>query len=329
MRIKAMACLIGLLFLMSLMPASAMTFGTATVGSTFAVSSLPDGAVVQFVLNGGAPVFAAVNNGTALYMPLLIGTLNIVVTQNNVIIASQSTTVLPAASPAPSGRGGGGGSGGGGGVTSPESFANIEKADSKDMNIAKGPVSIKFSKVNIVNEIGFDAKTNQGWVTARVEQLKGRPTLATSDAPGTVYKYFNVWLGTAGYADSSKIANTYVKFSVPSDWVTGNNIQTVKLMKLVNNTWVDLNTQKADATTYKAETLGFCSFAIVGTQAQAAVTTPITPGVTSAPTAAPGAPGTGGAASASYSSAPHVNFALAIGVIIIIAIVVVIYLKRK
>ncbi len=216
----------------------------------------------------------------------------------------------------------GGGGGGGGGVTSSENFTNIEKYESQDKNIAIGAVSINFSTLDIVKEVRFDAKTNEGWVTAKAELLKGRPSLATSDAPGTVYKYFNIWLGTSGYGESSKIENTYVTFSVPDDWAKNNKIESVKLMKLKDNSWVDINTEKISANTYKAQTMGFSSFAIVvsGAVSQTATTTPE---VTATETGTPGVTG------APSESAPPVNFTLIIGLIVIIAIVVVVFAKRK
>ncbi len=39
--------------------------------------------------------------------------------------------------------------------------------------------------------IGFDAKTSEGSITAKIEYLKGRPKKAAFDAPGSVFKYFN------------------------------------------------------------------------------------------------------------------------------------------
>jgi PGF-pre-PGF domain-containing protein len=104
MRIKTMAVLLALLFLIFLAPASAMTFGEARVGTTFVVSGLPQGAVVQFILNGGVPIFAIADaNGKASYLPLLQGsTLDIVVMQGGVVIDSGNTKVA-----APGGGGGG------------------------------------------------------------------------------------------------------------------------------------------------------------------------------------------------------------------------------
>lgn len=222
-----------------------------------------------------------------------------------------------------SGGGAGGGGAGGGGAVSSENVTNIDKYESRDANVAIGSVSIKFTTLDIVNDVGFDAKTNEGLVTARAEQLKGRPTVATSDAPGTVYRYFNIWLGTSGYGESSKIENTYVIFNLPDDWVASNNIQSVKLMKFVNNAWVDLKTDKISSNTYKAETSGFSSFAIVGS-AVSQTPAPGTLEVTSVPTAVPGTPAVTGAPSVS-----PVNYGFVIGLIIIIAIVVVVYIKRK
>jgi PGF-pre-PGF domain-containing protein len=215
--------------------------------------------------------------------------------------------------PAPPRGGGGpsGGGGGGGGVISSENFANIQKSESRDIDVAIGHMVCTFRTLDTVKEIGFDAKTNEGLITCRVEELKGRPSIATSDAPGTVYKYFNVLLDGSTYGSSTKIENTYVIFSVP-------NAESVKLMKLINGEWTDLKTEKIDTDTYKAETLGFSSFAIIVSKAIVPTATP-TLGATVTPAVTSVLPVT----------APPINYAIIIGVIVLIAIVVVLYLRRK
>ncbi len=223
------------------------------------------------------------------------------------VVSNQTAAVAPS----------GGGGGCGRNVNSNEDPTNIKQYESREAFVSMGKIVYTFTTLGVVKEIGFIAKTNEGCITARVEILKGRPSMATSDAPVTVYGYFNVWLGESGYGTSSKIGDAYAIFSVPDDWVKDNNIESVKLMQFENGEWKDLKTEKISADTYRAETMGFSGFAIVVSKA-GPVATPML-GVTT--TGTPGITGT--------KPAPPISLSLIIGVIIIIAFVVVIYIKRK
>ncbi len=73
-----------------------MTVSEARVNTTLIVSGLPPGAEIEFILNGGVPVFAIADAaGTAKYLPLLEGSLEIIARQNGAIIARATVTVLP------------------------------------------------------------------------------------------------------------------------------------------------------------------------------------------------------------------------------------------
>ncbi|VVB85199.1 Uncharacterised protein [uncultured archaeon] len=223
----------------------------------------------------------------------------------------------------PSAGGGGGGSGsGGGGVVSSEDFANIENQESHDVNIHTGPIAIPFNVLDIVKEIGFSANTNEGWLTAKVENLRGRPKVATTDAPGTLYKYFNVWVGTSGYGESSKIDSTYTVFKVPDDWLKNNNAESVKLMKFQDGAWKELKTDKVGTETYRADTSGFSSFAIIGVpKAQVEVSPTAT--VTGIPAPTPSV------SEAPTASAPPATLYLILVLMVIIAIAMYFLVLRK
>jgi PGF-pre-PGF domain-containing protein len=174
-----------------------------------------------------------------------------------------STTPLPTHG----GNGGSSGSSGGGDAASDEDFKNIEKQESRDVDIHSGQVVYKFTTQDIIREIGFDAKTSEGLITAKIEYLKGRPKKAAFDAPGSVFKYFNVVVGTSGYGSSSKLENAFIVFDVPDEWLRDNNLDSVKAMKFKDSSWIDLKTEKTSPGTYKASSPGFSGFAIVGTSA--------------------------------------------------------------
>ena len=47
----------------------------------------------------------------------------------------------------------------------------------------------------------FNAKKTAGKITAIVEELKGKSSLALSEPEGEVYKYINVWIGNGDFAN--------------------------------------------------------------------------------------------------------------------------------
>jgi PGF-pre-PGF domain-containing protein len=308
MRIKAIAGFIALLLLIFLMPASAMTFGEARAGSTFVVSGLPPNASVQFILNHGVPVFDVADaNGKASYLPLLQGSLDIVVMQGGSVVDSASTTVLAPITPSggQSGGGGpstGGGGSGGGGVTTSEPFDNILMYLRIDGNlIANTSVSYNFSSMPQLGiyEILVTGSENENAVSMRVELLKGTSKLVTASPPGNVYKNVNIWAG------SKRIIEGRIRFKVDNTWISGSGGVSgdVKLLKWDGSKWVQLETTQinndADSTYYEAKTETFSPYAISGMggvvtpTATPVVTggTPVqTPLVTPIPAVKPGTP---------------------------------------
>ena len=267
MRMITKAWFLAMLFSISLTPALAMTFGEARVDNTFVVSGLPQDAVVQFVLNGGVPVFAAVNaSRTAQYLPLIEGNLDIVVVQNNIVIERKSITVLPAPTSGSTGTGSGGssGSGGGGGVITVEPLANIAKSETKEGSLTAGkPVAFTFiSPEFAIHQILITGKENENNVTVRVESLKNTSKLVSRAAPGTVYVNTNVWV------NSMKITGVTLKFRVTNAWITGSNVQkeNIKLFRWSDNDWKALNTTvltRDDTYSYfEAQSAGLSSFAV-------------------------------------------------------------------
>ena len=283
MRIKTKAWLLAMLFIISLAPALAMTFGEARVNTTFVVSDLPQGAVVQFVLNGGVPVFAAVNaSGTARYLPLLEGNLDIVVVLNDIVIERKSITVLPAPTATqPSGRTGSSGSSssgssGGSGIISGEPFANIAKSETKDGSLTAGkPVAFNFNSSELaIRQILITGKESENNVSVRVESLKNTSRLVSRAAPGTVYTNTNVWV------NSKKISAVTLKFRVTNTWITGSSVQkeNIKLLRWSDNDWKALDTTvltRDDTYTYfEAQSAGLSSFAISAVKEWQGDTTP-------------------------------------------------------
>lgn len=335
MRIKTKAWLLAMLFLISLAPASAMTFGEARVNTTFVVSGLHQGALVQFVLNGGVPVFAAVENGTARYLPLLEGNLDIVVVLNDMVIERNSTTVLPVLTitPTPTATtttgGGGGGSTGGGGVVTSEPYANIAKSESHDKSlIANTSVTYTFNVPELgVYEIAVTGKESENDIALRVEVLKGTSKLVKVQATGIVYKNVNVWTGT------KRMKEALIRFRVENSWLGSNSLagSDIKMVRWDGSKWDQIETTvlRSDSTYtyYEAKTFAFSSFAITGLKD--ASTASLTPGGTQAGTPISGTPGaTPGHVATPGTAAPPTTLFI-VGVLILIGIIAVVVIKRK
>ncbi len=331
MKIKAKAGLAVLFFLAFLMPASAVISNTgATVDTTLTVSGLPQDSVVQFILNGGVPVFAVPDvSGNAHYIPSVQGaTLQIVVMQGGAKI--YDTTVTVQAKPVSGGGGGGpsGGGSGGGGVISGEPFDNILTHLTIEGNlIANTPVPFNFSKVPELGiyEIPVTGMENELFVSMRVELLKGTSKLVTSPPSGVVYKNVNIWPG------SKRIKEALINFKVENSWLSNNNLagSDVKLLKWDGSTWLQLETSEirkdADFTYFEAKTSAFSPFAI------SAKVTEIAPTVT-APTPTPSTTATSTATVPGVTpiaKPPSMTWVYALVLIVLVAIVVYLYAATK
>ena len=294
---------------------SIITVNDSDVNKTVVVSGLPQGATVQFVLNGGVPVLSkAGSDGIAKYLLLAAGNISITATLGGNAIGNYTvvfqTIVIP--TPPPSSRGsssGGGGSGSGGsGVVSAEPYDNIAISETVNGNlIANTPVTYSFTTPGLsVYQVSVVGKDSESDISIRVESLKGTSKLARTSAPGQVYMNVNIWPGTQA------INNATVKFKVNNSWIESNSIDvaTVQLLNWDGNKWASLDTKVTGKdsiyTYFESGTTGLSIFAISsvsGTQGTAvpsatvtgetptSVTTPATKGASSpatVPTKSPG-----------------------------------------
>ena len=117
--------------------------------------------------------------------------------------------------------GGGGGAGG-----SPEPAKNVRVKEISQTFVSNGKtVKFDFAKnATCVVYVNFDAKKTFGKTTAIAEKLKGKSTLVSELNSGEVYRYFNVWVGTGGYATSKNIENPVVCFKVEKSWIQDKKI---------------------------------------------------------------------------------------------------------
>ncbi|AKB12123.1 cell surface protein [Methanosarcina thermophila MST-A1] len=169
---------------------------------------------------------------------------------------------------------GGGGSrgGGGGGGGSPEPARNVDVKELSQVRVVSGN-SVKFDfpkNATCVVYVSFDAKKTAGKTTTIAEQLKAKSTLTSNLSSGEVYKYFNLWVGNAGFATEKNIENPVVCFKVEKSWLEDKNIDqnSITLNRYSDKKWselpVKLLREDSKYLYFKADTPGFTHFAITG-----------------------------------------------------------------
>ena len=176
--------------------------------------------------------------------------------------------------------GGGGGAGG-----SPEPAKNVEVKEISQAFITNGkPVTFDFAKeATCVAYVNFDSKKTAGKTTAIAEQLKGKSTLVSDLNAGEVYKYFNLWVGTGGFATSKNIENPVVCFKVDKSWLQDKNIDqaSITLNRYSDKKWsqlpVKLLEEDGKYLYFTAETPEFSFFAITGKAGEKEIVTEIKP----------------------------------------------------
>ncbi len=176
--------------------------------------------------------------------------------------------VLSISSPTNSNSGGGGGGGGGGGIPPSEDYNNIEQREIREMDILSRTASVyTFKSVSPVMVVSFESSTSENGIAVAVEILKNRSKHVGADAPGKLYKYFNVYVGTSGFG--KKVSKGVVAYSVNNSWLEKNGLapEDIRLYKW-QGSWVEKDTEIVERRTnqtYYASLVGnFSSFAIVG-----------------------------------------------------------------
>ena len=163
-------------------------------------------------------------------------------------------------------------SGGGGGGGSPEPARNVEVKELSQVRVVSGnPVKFDFPKnATCVAYVSFDAKKTAGKTTTIAEQLKAKSTLTSNLSSDEVYKYFNLWVGNAGFVTEKNIENPVVCFKVEKSWLEDKNIDqnSITLNRYSDKKWSELPVKllKEDSKYlyFTADTPGFTHFAITG-----------------------------------------------------------------
>jgi len=163
-------------------------------------------------------------------------------------------------------------SSGGGGGTSGELYENIACSEiDRQYVYQNSDISYSFElECNIVQYVNFTGLTNAGKIATKVEMLKDTSTLVDNPPSDIVYKNLNTWVGNAGWATKSNIADATVVFTVERSWITENNIDesSIAIYRYSNDNWNKLMTRKiaedANNLQFEAETSGFSQFAVTG-----------------------------------------------------------------
>lgn len=140
--------------------------------------------------------------------------------------------------------GGGGGGTGGSGVITSELLSKIIKAETTERSLKTDVQSryIYTSPEMSIYELLAKSKKDEEYVAIRVETLKDVSKLATSNAPGNVYKNENVWFG------SKDIYEVILRFRVENSWINNNNInkEDIQLLKW-GNSWTPLEVKEINS----------------------------------------------------------------------------------
>ncbi|MDD5614829.1 MAG: PGF-pre-PGF domain-containing protein [Candidatus Methanoperedens sp.] len=226
----------------------------------------------------------------------------------------------------------GGGGGGGGGGVSGENYSNIVLKEKYEEAIYKDkPTSFMFKSASSpVMFINITGNVNAGLINTAAELLRDTSTLVSEAPPGLVYKNINLWVGTSGFATSKNIKEAIVMFRVDNAWIDSNTISRsdIKLVKWDGEKWIILETSEkmkdGTYTYFDGKTTSFSPFAITVINAATntaerkttiSSTVPVPTGTQQIP--------------AEKEEVMAVNLSLVAGIIGIIAIVVVLYLRRK
>ncbi|WP_230668811.1 MULTISPECIES: NosD domain-containing protein [Methanosarcina] len=200
------------------------------------------------------------------------GTYTVNLTATNANGTKSKTATITVMEESSSSSGGSHHSSGGGGGGSPEPQTNVQVKELSQTGVTNGkPVMFDFAKnATCVVYVSFDAKRTAGKITTIAEQLKTKSTLVSVLDSGEVYKYFNLWVGNGGFANSNNIENPVVCFKVEKSWLQDKKIDqsSITLNRYNDKKWsqipVKLLKEDNKYLYFTAETPGFSFFAITG-----------------------------------------------------------------
>jgi PGF-pre-PGF domain-containing protein len=220
--------------------------------------------------------------------------------------------------------GGSGSSTGSGGVTSKEPLENIIKSETMDCRLFQDkPFTCRFSTPEHgISELLVTGKESE-IAAFRIEALRGLSPNVDVEAPGT--KYINIWSGT------DKITEALIRFRLENSWIASEGLtsENVRMYRWDGTNWNMLETRMLSTDTnsayYEAKTNDFSYFAISGErniqnmmQTSQEMASTLTPDPDRTTTVTPG-----------EVQRNPIDLKIIIGIIALIAIVIILYLKRR
>jgi PGF-pre-PGF domain-containing protein len=174
-----------------------------------------------------------------------------------------------------------GGGSGGQGVVSSEPFENIARYEMRtNQLIAGASIAYHFTSPDlIIYQVTVIGRENTNDVAIRVEILKDRSTRIQVPAPGTVYRYANIFIGT------NRIKGASIDFKLENKWLEDNKFTSgeINLVNWNGNEWILLDIKEigndGQFSHFEAQTESFSGFAITGIKA-ATDTTAVSPAAT-------------------------------------------------
>ncbi|NJD52460.1 MAG: PGF-pre-PGF domain-containing protein [Candidatus Methanoperedens sp.] len=257
-------------------PSNGQAFTTSSIRVSGTIDNTTEVSKVEVKVGNEFWVLAPVNTSwTVPSMNLSAGSNRITAraTDNSSNIYETSVNVtysLPDNTPVNTGGGSNAAWGGGGGGPSGENISNIELIEKYDLPISRNVTTFyRFTHAkNPVMFVNITGNTTMGIITASGEVLKGTSTLVKTPPDGLVYKNFNIWVGTSGFATPRNIKEAFIRFRVDNTWMSANNIagSDLILMRWNGDSWVGLETRvlsKDDTNTFfEGKTYEFSPFAI-------------------------------------------------------------------
>ena len=293
----------------------------SSISPTVSITTTPPG-------GSSAAVCSATGSCSGSVKPTLLGTTSfacaVTDSASNTVSQSLSATV----SIKSSGSSGGGGGGGSSGTTVTTTPSSTYSTTITSINPGT-PVKVAVSKPEIgVSEIALDVIDKATNVDLSVKKYDARPAAASSDAPGTVYRYLEI---TANNLASTNIRSAEIEFKVEKTWLTQNGADKdkVALNRFADSKWNKLETTStgddSSYVIYKAKTPGFSAFAVTFEKPVENVTTP--------PAVAPGTPTPAGqppaAQPAQQPSTPPAGLPSTTLIIVVVVVIVIIGLALK
>lgn len=206
-------------------------------------------------------------------------------TPSPTVTYAATPTPTPSLQPTTVSSGGGGtsnggtssssGGGGGGGGSSGEAFSNIESREKHDNDIKMNAAAVynfASDKDKPIQSVSITSNINADTTTVTVEVLKGKSSLLKENesAPGTVYKYVNIWTDEKKFTDPKNIKEAMIKFQVERSWFDDNHFASsdIRMTHWNGTGWEMLETKVVTIDGFRvyfeAKTSGFSPFAIIG-----------------------------------------------------------------